>query len=254
MSFILGLVLCAAALAVIVMDGGSPSILLDYRALLFVLAGITGLILITSPMASFLKVMRCAAGTLRRGVKPEQLITQIMRLVQTARREGILALEACEVEVNDPILKKGLSLITGSADRETIESILVSDARYSSALEKSAQDFIERIAMMSPGIGMIGTLVEIVQMLYTYKGPQTLAPGIANALLPVVYAGLIAYLILLPLVSRVKAGSDRRKLQRELSIQGILAIQAGEPPHIVEQRLSRFANGTVVKQEDTSEP
>lgn len=243
MSFILGLVLCAAALTVIVLSGGSASRLLDYQALLFVLAGIMSLILITSPLNSFIKVIRCAAGTLRRGIKPDKLIEQITDLVQTARHEGILALEGCEDKVNDPILKKGLILITGSADRETIESILTNDVQYSSDLEKSAQDFIERIAMMSPGIGMIGTLVEIVQMLYTYKGPQTLAPGIAQALLPVVYSGIIAYLILMPLASRVKSSSERKKLQRELSIQGVLAIQSGEPPHIVEQRLSRYASG-----------
>lgn len=254
MSFILGLVLCAAALAAIVMGGGSPERLLDYKALLFVLAGNIGLILITSPMASFLKIIRCAAGTLRRGVRPEKLIAQIMELVQTARREGVLALEGCEDTVKDPILKKGLVLITGSADRETIESILFKDAQFSSGLEKSAQEFIERIAVMSPGIGMIGTLVEIVQMLYTYKGPQILAPGIAKALLPVVYAGIIAYLILMPLASRVKSGSDRQKLQRELAIQGILAIQSGEPPYIVEQRLSRFAGGSMDKHKDSAEP
>lgn len=251
MSFILGLVLCAAALAVIVLSGGSAAKLLDYQALLFVLAGILGLVLITSPMNSFRKVIRCAAATLRRGSKPEKIIEQITELVQTARHEGILALEGREDEVNDPILKKGLILITGSADRETIESILKSDAKFSSDLEKSSVDFIERIAMLSPGIGMIGTLVEIVQMLYTYKGPQTLAPGIAQALLPVVYSGVIAYLILMPLASRVKSGSERKKLQRELAIQGVLAIQSGEPPHIVEQRLSRYASGAPDKHKES---
>lgn len=249
MSFIIGLVLCVAAL-VIVVTGGNPARLFDYKALLFVLAGTAGIILITSPMASFLKDLRCAVGTLRRSVKPDRLIEQIMELVQTARHEGVLALEGYEDKLKDPILKKGLVLITGSADRETIESILLTDAQYAAGLEKSAQDFIERIAVMSPGIGMIGTLVEIVQMLYTYKGPQTLAPGIANALLPVVYAGIISYLVLMPLASRVKGGSDRQKLQRELAIQGVLAIQSGEPPHIVEQRLLRFAGGGVDKHDE----
>jgi chemotaxis protein MotA len=258
MSFIMGLILCAAALAVIVMGGGNAAKLFDYKALLFVLAGMLGLIFITNPLAALLKDLRCAAVTLRRSTKKDKLIEQIMKLVQTARHEGILALEGFEDKISDAILKKGIVMITGSADREAIESILTKDAQYSAVLEKTAQEFIERIAVMLPGIGMIGTLVEIVQMLYTYKGPQTLAPGIANALLPVVYAAIIAYLVLMPLASRVKTGSDGRKQLRELSIQGVLAIQSGEPPHIVEQRLSRFADNNAEKQDakhgENSEP
>lgn len=240
MSFFMGLALCAAAILIIVMGGVSPTRLIDYKALIFVLVGIIGLIFIMSPMKSFISNLKSVAKMLRRGIKPEKLIEQILKLVQTARREGILALEGCEKDVNDPTLKKGIALITGSADREAIESILESDGKFFADAEKSAQEFIERIAVMSPGIGMIGTLVEIVQMLYTYKGPQTLAPGIAKALLPVVYSGIVAYLLLMPLAARVKAGSDRLRQQRELAIQGVLAIQSGEPPHIVEQRLSRF--------------
>ncbi|MFO7160007.1 MAG: MotA/TolQ/ExbB proton channel family protein [[Clostridium] cellulosi] len=245
MSFIMGLALCAAAVLIIVIGGGDPLKLVDYKALAFVLIGITGLIIITSPMKSFIKHLECLKQTLKKGESPDKLIEQIVWLVQTARREGVLALENCEDEVKDPILKKGLVLITGSADRETIESILESDALYYAEREKSVQEFIERISMMSPGIGMIGTLVEIVQMLYTYKGPQTLAPGIAKALIPVVYSGIIAYLLLMPLASRIKSGSERRKQHRELAIQGVLAIQSGEPPSIVEQRLSRFVGGAV---------
>jgi chemotaxis protein MotA len=250
MSFIIGLVLCAAALAAIILGGGNIANLLDGKALLFVVLGTAGLVFITSPMNSIPKTVHNAAGTLRKGQKPDNLIEQIMNFVQTARHSGILALEGSENSVDDPIIKKGLILITGSADRETIKSILANDAKYMTDVEKSAQEFIERIAAMTVGIGMIGTLIKIVQMLYVYKGPQTLAPGIANALLPVVYSGILAYIVLMPLASRVKSGSDRRKLQRELSIQGVLAIQSGEPPYIVEQRLSRFARAKIEKHEE----
>lgn len=242
MSFILGIVLCAAALGVIVMGGGNPAKLLDYNALLLVAAGMAGVMFIICPLPTFIKNLRTAAKVLRGSSGTHKLVDQIMDLVQTARREGVLALEGREDEVNDEILKKGLVLISGSADRETIESILLKEAEHAGQKEKSAQEFIERIAVMLPGIGMIGTLVEIVQMLYTYRGPQMLAPGIARALLPVVYGGIAAYLILMPLASRVRSGADRLRSQRELAIQGVLAIQAGEPPHIAEERLSVYAD------------
>lgn len=240
MSFILGILLCCAALVIIIMGGSSPAKLLDCNALLLIVGGMAGIMFITCPMATLRQNLSTAAEAFHKRVNTRKLIEQIMELVGTARREGILALEGCEGNVKEAILKKGLVLISNSADRETIENILQSDAKNMCEKEKSAQEFIERIAVMLPGIGMIGTLVEIVQMLYTYKGPQILAPGIAKALIPVIYGGAVAYLILMPLASRIKSCSDRLKRQRELEIQGVLAIQAGEPPHIAEERLSIY--------------
>jgi len=246
MSFVLGIVICAAALAVISIGGGNPSRLLDYHALLLVAGGMAGLAFIICPLKEVARNLKTAASAMRKSENNQKLFERIMELVQTARREGVLALDGREDDEKNPILKKGLSLIAGSADRETIESILQKDAQNMAEREKTAQEFIERVAIMLPGIGVLGTLVEIVQMLYTYKGPQTLAPGIARSLLPVVYGGAIAYLVLMPLASRVKSGSDRQKQQRELAIQGVLAIQAGEPPHIAGERLSIFAESTDV--------
>lgn len=97
--------------------------------------------------------------------------------------------------------------------------------------------------MFAMGIGMAGTLLEIVQMLYTYTGPQKLAFGIARSLLPVVYGAIISYLVFLPLASRVRVGAEKQRVVRELSIEGVLAIHAGEPSQIVEERLSVFISG-----------
>lgn len=244
MSFIMGILFCAAGFAMIVVGGVNPTRLLDYKALVLVTAGTVGIMFVISPLPVIMQNISTAAMTLRKRLNSQKLILQIMEFVQTARRDGILALEGCETQIKDSILKKGLILVTGSADRETIESILSKDAENISEKEKSAEEFIEHVAMMSPIIGIIGTLVEIVQMLYTYKESAMLAPGIAKALLPVVYSGIIAYLIIMPLASRVKSGSDRLKRQRELAIQGVLAIQAGEPQHITEERLSIYMDET----------
>lgn len=248
MSFIVGIFIFAAALFMIVIEGGNPAILLDYKALILVTAGTAGVMFVICPLPAILQNVSAAVLTLRKRENSKKLIKQIMELVQTARREGVLALEGRESEIKDIILKKGLLLVAGSADRETIKSILEKESEKASEKEKSAQEFIERIAMMSPVIGVIGTLVEIVQMLYTYKGPAMLAPEIAKSLLPIVYGVVIAYILILPLSLRVKFGSDRLKRQRELAIQGVLAIQAGEPPHIAEERLLIYTDEIEKKQ------
>lgn len=242
MSFIIGIVIFAAALFMVVIEGGNPARLLDYKALLLVSVGTAGAMFILSPLPAIIENVSTAISALGKRQSPKKLISQIMELVQTARREGVLALEGQISEIKDVILRKGLKLVAESADRETIKNILLKEAESADEKEKSAREFFERIAMMSPVIGMIGTLVEIVQMLYTYKGPATLASGIAKALLPVVYGVAVEYLLIMPLVSRVKSGSDRLKRQRELAIQGVLAIQAGEPPHIAEERLMIYTD------------
>lgn len=240
MSFIMGLVVLGFLIAIIALRGGNPAMLLDYKAMLLVAGGTLGSMLLTFPLADFRRELSVIFRLLRAAPKPKKLIDQISQLAQKARKNGILALEGSEKEVSDPILQKGLLLITGSADHAAVEGILQKESENLERQEKSAQDFFDRLSILAPGIGMVGTLIEIVQMLYAYKGPQQLAPEIGKALLPIVYAALLSYIVFMPLAARVKVGAERHRMLRELAVEGVLAIQAGEPPHLVEQRLAVF--------------
>lgn len=240
MSFLLGIAVCAVAIALVALGGGNPVLLFDYRALLLVLCGTLASVFVTLPFSAVREELASILASLRRAADPHKLMQEILEFARIARRSGILSLEGKEKQVRDPILKKGLVLLADSADHETVRSILEKEADCISHREKSAQEYIERTAAFAPGIGMVGTLVEIVQMLYKYGGPSTLAPQIARSLLPVLYGAGLAYLLLLPFAARVRVGTERLRVMRELAIEGVVAIQAGEPIHIVEERLKVF--------------
>lgn len=240
MSFLLGLALSGFALVILAIRGGNTAMLLDPVALLLVLGGTFGSLLIITPLSSLLDKIIIIKHTLGPSDKPEKLLKEITIIAQIARKNGILALDSMEVEIKNSILKRGINLILDSADAIMVRSILEKESSYISEKEKSAQELIERLAVFAPGIGMVGTLVKIAIMLSVYKNAQTIAPQIAHSLLPVVYGAVLSYLLLFPFAARIKTGAEKKRALRELSIEGVLAIQAGEPPYLVEQRLEVY--------------
>lgn len=240
MFLLAGVAISGYVLVLLILRGGNPSMLLDIHALILILGGTFGSLLVICPPASLISTLSVIVRTLRPTQKDEELLTQITELAQTARRGGILALEGREREIRDPGLKKGIMLLLESADPAAIRSILEKETECISNSEKSAQDLLERLAAFAPGIGMVGTLVEIVMMLDRFSGMQSLAPQIAHSLLPVVYGAVFSYLLLYPIASRVKTSAEKKRKTRQLCIEGVLAIQGGEPPHLVEERLKAF--------------
>ncbi|MDR3645396.1 MAG: MotA/TolQ/ExbB proton channel family protein, partial [Clostridia bacterium] len=212
----------------------------DPGALLLILGGTVGSFLVICPFSAMRETLAVTMRTLRPVKKPHGLLKQIVELAYTARREGVLALEGGEQKLGDPTLKKGLELLLESADPATLRGILERDSAVMAEKERSAQELMERLAVFSPGIGMVGTLVEIAGMLGQFRAVQTLAPQIAHALLPVVYGAVFSYLLLFPLAARIKSNAARSRAVREMATEGVLAIQAGEPPRLVEERLEAF--------------
>lgn len=240
MSFLFGLVLSGFVFVVLALRGGNTAMLLDPVALILVFGGTLGSLLIITPISSLTYKIIIIKKTLGASEKPEKLLKEIMIIAQSARKKGLLSLESMESEIKNATLKKGINLILDSADAITIRSVLEKESSYISEKEKSAQELIERLAVFAPGIGMVGTLVQIVIMLGAYKNAETIAPQIAHSLLPVVYGAVLSYLLLFPLSARIKIGAEKKRAIRELSIEGVLAIQAGEPPFLVEQRLEVY--------------
>jgi chemotaxis protein MotA len=240
MSFIIGLVLSGFVFAVLALRGGNTAMLLDPVALMLVFGGTLGSLLIITPISSLIDKIITIKKTLGASEKPEKLLNEITIIAQTARKKGLLSLESMESEIKNLTLKKGVNLILDSVDAINIRSVLERESSYISEKEKSAQELIERLAVFAPGIGMVGTLVQIAIMLGAYKNALTIAPQIAHSLLPVVYGAVLSYVLLFPLAARIKTGAEKKRAIRELSIEGVLAIQAGEPPYLVEQRLEIY--------------
>lgn len=240
MSFLLGILLCVVSVALVIVRTGSAAVLWDLRALLLVLCGTLAYLLVTVPLPELPERLGSLRGALSRQKSTAGLTEEILKFAQVARREGVLALEGPAAKADDSILRKGLELIADSADRETVRSVLEKQSEYMTRRENAMMEHLDHIAAFATGIGMVGTLLEIVEMLSHYSGPTSLAPQIARALLPVAYGALLAYLVFFPLSARLRSSAEQRVTLRELAAEGVLAIQAGEPIHIVEQRMKTY--------------
>jgi chemotaxis protein MotA len=240
MSFILGLLLSTVIIIFVALRGTDPAMLLNINALILVFGGTLASVFVICPFSHLKDQLKTLLLIFKPPPKEEELTEEIIELSRIARKEGVLSLEKYEKKIKDYILKRGLSLISYSADRDTVKGILEKESGHISRQEKSVQETLERLALFAPGIGMVGTLIQIAQIFFGFKTPQLLAPAIAQAILPVVYGAALTYFIIMPLTARLKAKAEKLKTLRELSAEGVLAIQAGEPPQIVRQRLEIF--------------
>lgn len=236
MSFIIGLISCAVLLAAFLSGGGNPALLLDWRSLVLVAGGTAALGFMGGAGGSFAARAGDAARAMRHS-GAQKLEEELLSLARLAREKGVLALEAAEERVSNVLVRQGLRLISASAGQETVRSVLYTRADGQTARERAAQEWLEHLAYLAVGVGVVGTLLKTIFMLRRYTGPKTLASGFAGALLPVVYGVLLAYIVLLPLAARVRSGSVKHQNFRKAAVEGILAVQAGESLFVVQERL-----------------
>ncbi|MFT8887923.1 MAG: MotA/TolQ/ExbB proton channel family protein [Ethanoligenens sp.] len=246
MSFVISFFCCVLLFGVFVLGGGNPALLFDWRSVLLVVGGVAALSVMSFPAGALGARLRDAARTMRR-TNGEKLEEELISLAMLAREKGMLALEDAESRIANALVREGVLLISGAASQETVCAVLQKQADGQKIGEQAAQELFERMAYLAMGIGAAGTLLKIVLMLHRYTGPQTLAPGIAGALLPVAYGALLAYVVFLPLAARVRTGSIRQQSLRQAAMEGILAVQAGESMFVVQERLRTILHPTVDK-------
>lgn len=168
-------------------------------------------------------------------------IRQIIELSNVARKEGLLALEeAANTSIDDEFMKKGILLIVDGTDPEFVRSILETELECVETRHKSVISFWENFASMGPAWGMIGTLIGLVNMLYEMSDPSSLGPSMAVALITTLYGSLLANWICAPVAGKLKSNNAAEMMMKEIMIEGLLSIQAGENPRVIEEKLKSF--------------
>jgi chemotaxis protein MotA len=157
-----------------------------------------------------------------------------------ARRDGILALEAAIAEVDDPFLTRGIQLAVDGQEPEAIEGILQTEIDKVRSRHKKGVDIMTTMGTFAPALGLIGTLIGLVGMLQNMSDPSSIGPQMAIALLTTFYGAMLANLVFNPLASKLRGRSEDEIEVKELGLQGILSIAAGDNPRVVEQRLHAF--------------
>lgn len=227
-------------------SGGSLLNFMDFQSFLIVFGGTLASTLISYPWTDFRstgKVLRVAFTT--RPVDPQSIIQTIVGFAEKARREGLLALEDAAQQLEDPFLQKGIQLIVDGTDPELVRNILETELSFLEERHKTGQGIFETMGSMAPAFGMLGTLVGLINMLKRLDDPKAIGPGMAVALITTFYGSLFANLLCLPIANKLKARSAEEILMKEVMIEGMLSIQAGENPRIIEEKLKAFLSPKV---------
>ena len=170
------------------------------------------------------------------------IIKTVLRFALKARREGILALEGAVESVDDPFIVKSLQLAIDGTSPEIMEEVLRTEVSHIEERHKLGQSLFKSMGAFAPAFGMVGTLIGLVKMLQNMNDPSALGPGMAVALITTFYGALTANLVFLPIAAKLKMRSGQELLVKEVIIAGILSIQSGDNPRIVEQKLQVFVS------------
>ncbi|MCL1924787.1 MAG: motility protein A [Defluviitaleaceae bacterium] len=171
---------------------------------------------------------------------PRGSITEIIELANLARREGILALEERASTMEDPFLKKGIMLIVDGTDPELVRSILETEMTYIETRHSNVRIVWDYFGSQAPAWGMVGTFVGLIAMLLNLDDPDNLGPAMAVALITSLYGAFIANLLAIPISRKLKFFNNEELIMKEISLEGMLSIQAGENPRIIEEKLKSF--------------
>ena len=239
---ILGLLIgIAAIVGGQVLEGGHIGSLSQPTALLIVLGGTMGAVMLQSPYATFVRGMRMVRWVwVPPAVNYPQLITQITAWSQLSRREGLLALENSMGQVKDNFARKGLQLLVDGAETERLREVLEVDINtYEQELKMSARIW-EAAGGYSPTIGILGAVLGLIHVMENLSEPSKLGAGIAVAFVATIYGVGLANLVFLPMSNKLKAHIHRLIVQREMIVDGLVGIANGDNPRIIESRLQGY--------------
>lgn len=168
------------------------------------------------------------------------LIGKIIELSNVARKEGLLALEEVAGNLDDEFMKKGILLIVDGTEPELVRGILETELDNMDARHKKIAGFYDNWAALGPAWGMIGTLVGLINMLADLNDMASVGPNMAVALVTTLYGSLIANWLCVPIANKLKLINNNEYQMKEIIIEGLLSIQAGENPRVIEEKLKSF--------------
>jgi chemotaxis protein MotA len=214
---------------------------LDAASALITYGGALGAMLAASTMKDFVSGLKSFTLILKTPKANElDTIKSIIDLSNLARREGLLALEESANNLDDEFMKKGIMLIVDGTDPELVRSILEAELVNIDARHQKNVAFWKGLGAMGPAWGMIGTLIGLINMLKDLSDPDSIGPNMAVALITTLYGSVLANWICTPVSTKLTTLNDMEIKLKEVMIEGILSIQAGENPRVIEEKLKSF--------------
>ncbi len=225
-------------IAIMIAPGATFSAFIDYPSAAVVIGGAIATSCISLPVRSLLttpKVVMTVFFPKTWELGP--VITQLVEFAEIARREGILALESKTEELDDPFTLLGIQMAVDGTDLEMMESILRSEIEAVAERHKPGKLLFDTLGRYAPAFGMIGTLMGLIIMLGNMDNPDAIGPGMAVALITTLYGAVMSNLFCLPFADKLAFYSKRELELQEVILRGILSIQEGDNPRVLEQKL-----------------
>jgi len=237
----LGMVFGFSLVIIAIKMGGGLIWFWNSPSAMIVMGGTVAITLINYPLSDVLSVMKVLKNAFLYQIpKATAIVPQIVELSRIARREGILALEKKVKQMNDPFLGTGVELAVDGMEPEGIRSIMENELIFTEERHKKGAEIFTVMGTFAPAMGMIGTLIGLVQMLMVMDDPKAIGPAMAVALITTFYGSIMANLIFLPIAGKLKLRREEEVKYKQLIIEGIASIQVGDNPRVVEQKLHTY--------------
>ena len=242
---IIGLAVCVGMMLIGIMTGDNGvagiKFFIDIKSLLITYGGAFFAVLASMSLKDYIGGLKSFLLIFK---SPKQdvpgMISKIIELSNVARKEGLLALEEVSGEIDDAFMKKGILLIVDGTDPDLVRAIMETELVSTEERHKKNINFWSDLGAMGPAWGMIGTLIGLVLMLQNLSDASTIGPAMAVALITTFYGSLLANWICTPTSNKLKSNNATEIQCKEIMIEGLLSIQAGENPRVIEEKLKSF--------------
>ncbi|RBW43786.1 flagellar motor protein PomA [Psychromonas sp. B3M02] len=219
--------------------GGTIDMFIDVTSILIVFGGTTFVVMMKYNIGQFFGAVKIAMKAFMfKTESPDELIIKTVEMADAARKGGFLALE--EAEITNPFMQKGVDMLVDGHDADVVRQTLQNDIRLTAERHEVGADIFKNFGDVAPAMGMIGTLIGLVAMLSNMDDPKSIGPAMAVALLTTLYGAVVANMVALPIADKLKLRAAEEKLNRSLILDGVLGIQDGQNPRVIEGVLRNY--------------
>jgi chemotaxis protein MotA len=238
---LLGILVASGLVLGSILMGGSGAWFINYPSMMIVVGGTMGATLINYPLSDMVSVFKVTKNAFRnRSYRPISLIPRMVDFAKKARREGILSFEMQLKKIDDPFMRRCMQMAIDGMEAEAIEEVIGTEILWLEERHRLGAEIFSTMGTFAPAVGMLGTIIGLVQMLMQMKDPTAIGAPMAVALLTTFYGTMLANLLFLPISGKLKVRSRQEILNKQMVLQGILAIQEGDNHRVVEQKLKAF--------------
>ncbi len=239
---VVGLLLAVGLIVGSIMMGNAPfTAFLDVPSMMVVIGGAIAAAMICFPLRSMLGVPKVAMKVLlNKNENKLLLIKQIVGLAETARRDGLLALESKIADIENPLVRTGIQMAVDGSPPEIVEEVLRTEAAAVAGRHREGKSIMDQLGRFAPAYGMIGTLMGLIMMLSDMSDPSSIGAGMAVALITTLYGAIVANVFFSPFAEKLGLLSRAELMAMEIAIRGVMAIQSGESPRAIDQKLRTF--------------